>query len=229
MKEEFWAIPKSIFEKKELSLEARILYGILFTRANGENMAWPGQKSMADNLGVSERGIRRYLDELKKAGLIKSQRLGMKKTNRYFVIGQVGRSREDTAVADQDRTPVSDPIVKEQLEKNSSNTAADKPPRTLKEKTDPNEPMDWNQFYAWCLKSSQKHIKIIGEWADTTRPDLKTRGQWDTFIKRHLRAARDLEPFTEKQLSDAFDKIEDAHRQGWLKKYTLDTLIKFIV
>lgn len=99
-----------------------------------------------------------------------------------------------------------------------------------KEKPNGNEPMDYKQFYAWCQKSPHKHVRIIGEWADTTKPDLKTRAQWEIFIRRHCRAAKQLEPFTDDQLSTAFTKIEESSGQsGWLKKYTLETLVKFIV
>lgn len=91
------------------------------------------------------------------------------------------------------------------------------------------EPMDCPQFYTWTKLSKQKHIKIIGEWADTIKPDLRTRAQWGAFIKRNLRAARMLEAFSEDQLSVGFEKIEEANRKGWLKKYTLETLLKFVV
>lgn len=129
MKQEFWAIPKAIFSKREISLEARVLYGILFTRANGENVAWPGQKNLAETMGIGERSVRRYLDELKQHDLIESERLGMKRTNRYFlinekeVIGQLDLSRQDKNVLSrQDKNVLS--IGKEQIEKNSSNELA---------------------------------------------------------------------------------------------------------
>lgn len=104
-KGQFWALPKDILSIKNLSLEAKVLFGILWTRMNGENLAWPSQKHMAEIMGVGVRSIRRYIKELEKKGLIKVQRIGLRKTNRYlvnnpvdnsFLIGQVGPSREDT-------------------------------------------------------------------------------------------------------------------------------------
>jgi hypothetical protein len=93
---EFWAIPKDIMAMKSLSLEARMVYAVLFTRRNGENKAWPSQKYIADILGVGIRSIRRYIDELVIAGLVIIHRRGLRKSNAYSLIGQVGRSREDT-------------------------------------------------------------------------------------------------------------------------------------
>ena len=37
------------------------------------------------------------------------------------------------------------------------------------------------------------------------------------------------EPFEDKRLIEGFKKIQEAAKQGWLKKYTLETLFKFIV
>jgi len=89
--------------------------------------------------------------------------------------------------------------------------------------------MTLKEFVDWCSKSKQKYIRIIGNWADTIEPDFKTKQQWEVFIKRNLRPAKNLEPFEDKRLIDGFKKIQEAAKQGWLKKYTLETLFKFIV
>src|SRR3989344_5856362 len=69
--------------------------------------------------------------------------------------------------------------------------------------------MTLKEFVDWCSKSNQK--------------------QWEAFLKRNLRAAKNLEPFEDKRLIEGFKKIQEAAKQGWLKKYTLETLFKFIV
>lgn len=80
---EFWAIPKLIMDRRDISLEARIAYAILWTRANGDNEAWPSQKYIAEILGVGERSIKRYIAELVKADLVTAKRRGDRKTNLY--------------------------------------------------------------------------------------------------------------------------------------------------
>ncbi len=37
-------------------------------------------------------------------------------------------------------------------------------------------PMTLKEFVDWCGKSKHKHIRIIGNWADTVEPDFKTKG-----------------------------------------------------
>ena len=117
IKGQFWAIPKEIMAMHQLSLEARIVYAILWTRSNGDNICWPGQKSIAENLGVGERSIRRYLGELLKEGLIEVERKGLRMTNRYLLTGQIGLSRADTTGLSREATPVLS-SVKEQIKKN---------------------------------------------------------------------------------------------------------------
>lgn len=96
---EFWAIPKEVAARTEISIEARFLFGILWTRKNGENVAWPGQATLAATMGCGERSIRRYIDELVAANLIEVEQQGLRRTNRYRILnGQNDRSRPDTAV-----------------------------------------------------------------------------------------------------------------------------------
>ena len=90
-------------------------------------------------------------------------------------------------------------------------------------------PMTLAEFVDWCGKSNHRHIQIIGNWADTIEPDLETKAQWEAFIKRNVRTAKNLEPFDDEKIIQGFKKIQEAVKQGWLKKYTLETLFKFIV
>ena len=83
------------------------------------------------------------------------------------------------------------------------------------------------QFVAWCRKSDQRHIRLIGEYADERKFQYTTKGQWASFIRRNLRAARILSPYTDDQLSEAMGKIDGA-KKDYLKKWTLETLAKYL-
>jgi len=87
--------------------------------------------------------------------------------------------------------------------------------------------MDLRQFVEWC-KKGQKHIQIIGEWAETVKPEFKTVAQWEEYINRNVRAARTLLPFDHEQLEKGFERIEKGIKEKWLTEYTLETLYKFI-
>lgn len=88
--------------------------------------------------------------------------------------------------------------------------------------------MNLKQFVEWCGKSDQAHIKIIGEWAETVEPKFQTVAQWNAYLKRNLRPAKALVPFSREQLEKGFEKILTAKRERWLTEYTMETLFKFI-
>lgn len=89
-----------------------------------------------------------------------------------------------------------------------------------------NDPMNTDEFIEWCRRSGSRHINIIGEYVDTKRsPNLTTRGQWTSFMKRNVRAAKALVPFTDEQLGEALGSIEKA---DYIKRWTLETLLKYI-
>ncbi|HBI17172.1 MAG TPA: hypothetical protein DDY52_03425 [Candidatus Moranbacteria bacterium] len=88
--------------------------------------------------------------------------------------------------------------------------------------------MNLAQFVTWCKESNQKHIEIIGEWAETVKPNFKTVAQWQAYINRNLRPAKALIPFDREQLEAGFERIEKGIKEGWLTEYSMETLFKFI-
>lgn len=219
-----------------LSVQSRLIYAILWTRMNGDNIAWPGQKYLAENVGIGVRMVQRYLGELKEAGLIEVERQGRRRTNRYFLMVH---KKERGVIHDASQGVIHDasyskrPEVRDQItyattEKSVVADSALKPDK--KAGKEPDAPMDVPDFVAWCSGSPQRMIRIIGEWADTIRPPLETKKQWQTFIRRHLRAAKQLEPFTDPQIERAYGRILDARdeKRGFLMEPTLETVIKYL-
>ncbi len=88
--------------------------------------------------------------------------------------------------------------------------------------------MDVRQFVEWCTKGKSQHIHIIGEWADTLKPQLETVAQWEEFIQRNLRTAKRLIPFSQDQLEVGWEKIKANRAAGWLTEFTLETLLKYV-
>ena len=187
-KGEFWALPKVIFAQKEVSLEARFVYAILWTRANGENVAWPGQKYIAETMGVGQRSVRRYLDELRENGLIEVERQGLNRTNRYHLTGQVdlsglatiGRSRVDTAVAP--------PSLREQSKRRDT-LAANAAAFSLSKHV--------NEILS--SEKTQPHIRVVvtfmvykGYHTGGAFAAVKTKPQFEAVISRNVRVASRL-------------------------------------
>lgn len=81
----FWAVPKAVGYNKNLSHTAKLVYGILWTRKNGDNESFPSQGYLARHLSISEKYVRDCIKELVNEGLIEVIRRGSMKTNFYHI------------------------------------------------------------------------------------------------------------------------------------------------
>jgi DNA-binding transcriptional regulator YhcF (GntR family) len=81
----FWAVPKSIAKRKDLSLKAKLVAGILWSMRGSDSEVFPSRSYMAKALGSSITTIDRGIRELReKAGLVVKRR-GFGKSNRYLI------------------------------------------------------------------------------------------------------------------------------------------------
>lgn len=120
---------------------------------------------------------------------------------------------------------IPEPIPKGYAPKNGAEATKKK-----KENTDPLNVLD---FIKSMRESPQRHMNIIAEYADTVRPMFQTKGQWRVFTDRNVRPAMQLSAFTDTQITNAFLKIKQnlktpQNQKGYLTKWTLETLLKFI-
>jgi len=86
--------------------------------------------------------------------------------------------------------------------------------------------MNLSEFIEICQSNEKRHINIIGEYADEIKPKFSTADQWREFIKSNSEFSKRLSPFDDDQLSNAMKQVKSA---GYLEKYTLETLHKFLV
>ena len=96
-------------------------------------------------------------------------------------------------------------------------------------------PENTKEFIERCKASPQRHIQIIGEWAEAEDPKYTTKAQWNAFIKRNLRVATRLAPFSMEQIQAAYKRLvadlereEGGKKVGFIRKFTLETLEKYI-
>lgn len=82
--------PAEVRDNPDLSFGARLTYSMLVGFAIDSNRVYPGQALLASRLGVSDRSVRTYLDELRLAGLLSVDRRGLTKTNVYILSVWVG-------------------------------------------------------------------------------------------------------------------------------------------
>lgn len=97
-----------------------------------------------------------------------------------------------------------------------------------KKKKEPKEdfPMTCKQFIDWCKKSNQRHIRLIGEWADTIHPTHTMKTQWQAYLVANTAHAKKLSVFTDEQIVKAFQEIEKDLKNGCNYQPAMSTLIK---
>lgn len=106
-----------------------------------------------------------------------------------------------------------------------------------KKKSRASESMDIDEFIAGCASCKQRHIQIIGDYADQLKDmdelngEYTTRGEWDGFRKRNLKAAMKLAPYNDSIISYGMVEVQKSLKKngGYMDKFTLDTVHKFVV
>jgi hypothetical protein len=79
----FTQVPNFILTSTEISVGAKLGYAMLLKYAWGDSACFPGQTKLAEDMGSGERSVRRYLEELEKAGFLEIRQRGLGKTNLY--------------------------------------------------------------------------------------------------------------------------------------------------
>lgn len=97
----FTSIPNFILKHKTLTPGAKLTYVMLLSYAWEKDNCYPGQTTLAADLGGGERSVRRYLTELQQHGLLIVKRRGLGKTNIYYL--PKWANGRPAKLADQDR------------------------------------------------------------------------------------------------------------------------------
>lgn len=82
----FAAFPYVVMRDKALSLGARMTYAFLLMYAWQEGSCFPGQVKLAEEMGLSERQLRRYLYELSENAYIRIERTDKRFNNTYIIL-----------------------------------------------------------------------------------------------------------------------------------------------
>ena len=81
---------KKLYENGDLPHRAKLVYLYLHDRMDKELNAWPGIKTIAQDLSLSRSTVKRAIKDLEKAGLIRKEPYyrenGSATSNRYYLL-----------------------------------------------------------------------------------------------------------------------------------------------
>src|SRR4051812_1519601 len=81
LRDGFTSMPNTVLYYPGISMGAKATYLVLLSYAWKEMRAWPGQETMAAQLGIGVRTIRNYLKELEAHGIIRIKQRGLTMTS----------------------------------------------------------------------------------------------------------------------------------------------------
>jgi hypothetical protein len=79
----FTQVPNFILTNKTISVGAKLAYAMLLKYAWSNDACFPGQVTLAEDMGATDRSVRTYLKELESAELLEITQRGLGKTNLY--------------------------------------------------------------------------------------------------------------------------------------------------
>ena len=76
----------------DLPHRAKLVYLYLYDRKNKDNVTWPGMNTIARELSLSRSTVKRAIQDLEQAGLVKKEahyrQNGSATSNRYYLLEQ---------------------------------------------------------------------------------------------------------------------------------------------
>ena len=79
----FTQVPNVILTDAVLSVGAKLAYAMLLKYAWSSEACFPGQQTLAKDMGAGERSVRTYLKELENVGYLEVKQRGLGQTNYY--------------------------------------------------------------------------------------------------------------------------------------------------
>jgi hypothetical protein len=79
----FTQVPNHILKSGSITPGGKLAYAMLLSYAWQNDYCFPGQERLAKDMGVTDRSVRTYLQELEAKGFLRIKRQGLGKTNVY--------------------------------------------------------------------------------------------------------------------------------------------------
>lgn len=207
-------IPKEIWLSPDLNIKEKILL-VEIDSLDRENGCYAKNKHFSDFIGISEHRISRMISKLKANGHIVIDQKNIKgntiRTMRSAYAKMSMRSvapmqKSTEGVCENEQASISNTL--------SNTTIAPEIGAQAFSLKDEIEKMYNNE---------RRDLNIIALYLEEKKPNIQSKDQLQVTIKRHLRDAGNLKPFTNDQILGAIPKAKKI-TEGW----TISTLVKVL-
>ncbi|MGD9670790.1 MAG: helix-turn-helix domain-containing protein [Hyphomicrobiaceae bacterium] len=90
----FTQVPNVILKSADLSVGAKLAYAMLLSYAWQNDHCFPGQETLAEDMGVSKRSVVSFIKELTKSGHVTVKRQGLGHVNVYTLHATIKAKRK---------------------------------------------------------------------------------------------------------------------------------------
>lgn len=136
---EFWAVPRVIAVRTDLTSSDKLLTGVLATRAGENGHSWPSITKLARDTGMSRRGVIKSLQRLATAGFVVVEGGGKGTVNDYrltlptseqgALVNKVRQCTECTATSEQSAPQLVNKVHPKRKGKRKGKRTTPLPPR----------------------------------------------------------------------------------------------------
>lgn len=223
-------VPADVRYNNEISANAKLLYGEITALCNKEGYCWASNQYFAKLYEVHKDTVSKWVSELVQQEYVYFTVL----ENNYRQIFLTEHRQKDLPYRQKRlggtaKTPRGD--RQKRLHNNTVNNT-----KNIVVTKQASDPMTLTDFINSCKQSKLKHIQVIGEWADGEQPQHTTYGEWQSFIRRNLRPAKELAAYSMEKVEKAYQllqkdivkKLPNGKTDGFITKYSLETVIKYI-
>ena len=240
----FWVVNKHL--ARLVGIEASLLLNDLYSKQcffeeRGELIEgyfFNTRDNIEADTTLSPHKQRQALQTLEKFGFVKTKVMGLPKKTYYSVIhdkllnflttGDEKISRQEVKKFNTNNNKLIK--IKNNIIADLKKSAVASEGKEKKQKIDPQAPQTLIEFVDKCKSSPQAHIRVIGEWAEAIEPKNTTIGEWNSFMRRHLRPAMLLAPYPIDKIEKAYALLRKDLKEsgGYMTKFTLETVAKYI-
>ncbi|PIS14455.1 hypothetical protein COT64_02580 [Candidatus Shapirobacteria bacterium CG09_land_8_20_14_0_10_39_12] len=209
---------------------ATLVYLSLCRHADKEQKAFPSQRFIADELGINVRTVKRGLKALQKYNIVQTEQEREKGKFTNYIYYLVDKSQWNKPPGDKKclrshqgtKTDSGPPPYGLSPTKDAHYKDAH-----LKDNSMSQEATDWNleKEIQKVLEDKRRHIQIIGVWIEEIRLRPENTEQIQSIIRRNLRPARLLNGYTNEDIHETIEALKNTE---YLRKFTLETVLKYI-
>jgi hypothetical protein len=212
----YGVVPNDILNNTKLTFKAKGLWVYIQSKPDGWQFS---ARRMAGQSKDGRDGVLSGLRELVDAGLLEYHRYKDDKGQwRHFY---TLREKPPHTRPLYPRPENPDAVMPDVLVKKNQKTRNSKKEESAKGEI----PIDLDEEIKLLESSERRDENIVALYLDKKRPDLRTKAQLGVAVRRHLRAAKQLEGFTNAQILKGVDRAEAEYKEvGW----TLETIVKIL-